>query len=83
MASCLQKIPSGNESRARKENMMKWVFQTLAIDRDWITTRLNNDCKVTALKEQVRVYEMACYTCLRGWCASVGDALVWVAWVVC
>ena len=36
MASCLQKIPSGNESRARKEKMMKWVFQTLAIDHDWI-----------------------------------------------
>ena len=35
MASCLQKIPSGNESRARKEKMMKWVFQTLAIDRAW------------------------------------------------
>ena len=36
MASCLQKIPSGNESRARKEKMMKWVFETLAKDRDWI-----------------------------------------------
>ena len=34
MASCLQKIPAGNESRARKEKKMKWVFQTLAIDRD-------------------------------------------------
>ena len=34
MTSCLQKIPSGNESRARKEKMMKWVFQTLAKDRD-------------------------------------------------
>ena len=30
MASCLQKIPSGNESRAGKKKMMKWVFQTLA-----------------------------------------------------
>ena len=28
------KIPSGNESRARKEKVVKWVFQTLAIDRD-------------------------------------------------
>ena len=36
MASCLQKIPSRNESRARKEKMIKWVFQTLAIDRDLI-----------------------------------------------
>ena len=35
MASCLQKIPSGNESRAWKEKMMKWrVFQTIAKDRD-------------------------------------------------
>ena len=37
--SCLQKsrcqkIPFGNESRAWKEKMMKWLFQTLAIDRD-------------------------------------------------
>ena len=37
MASWLQKRSSGNESRARKEKMMKWVFQTLAKDRDWIT----------------------------------------------
>ena len=36
MASCFQKIPSGNESRAVKEKMMKWVFQTIATDRDWI-----------------------------------------------
>ena len=36
MASCLQKIPSGSASRARKEKMMKWVFQTIAKDRDWI-----------------------------------------------
>ena len=34
MASCLQKIPSGNESRERKEKMMKWVFQTIAKDRN-------------------------------------------------
>ena len=33
MASCLQKIPSGNESRAEGE-MMKWVFQTIAKDGD-------------------------------------------------
>ena len=31
MASWLQKISPGNESRARKEKMMNWVFQTLAI----------------------------------------------------
>ena len=31
MASWTQKI-SGNESRARKEKMMKWVFQALAKD---------------------------------------------------
>ena len=37
MASCLQKVPSGIEFRARKEKMMKWVFQTLAKDRDWIS----------------------------------------------
>ena len=36
MASRLQKIPSGNESLARKEKMMKWVSQTLAIARDLI-----------------------------------------------
>ena len=36
MASCLQKIPFGNKSRARNEKMMKWVFQAVAIDRDWI-----------------------------------------------
>ena len=30
-------MASGNESRARKENM-KWAFQTLAIDRDWKNT---------------------------------------------
>ena len=34
MASCLQNISSGNLSRARKEKMIKWVFQTLAKDRD-------------------------------------------------
>ena len=34
------KIPSGNESRAQKGKMMKWVFQTLAIDRDWKSTGL-------------------------------------------
>ena len=34
MASCLQKIPSRNESRAQKEKMKKWVFQTIAKDRD-------------------------------------------------
>ena len=34
MASCFQKIPFGNEYRARKEKMMKWVFQILAKDRD-------------------------------------------------
>ena len=40
MVSCRQKIPAGNESRARKEKMMKWVFHIkwvngfLAIDRD-------------------------------------------------
>ena len=28
------KILSGNESRVRKEKIMKWVFQTLAKDRD-------------------------------------------------
>ena len=33
MASCLQKIPSRNESRARKEKMMKWMFQTLVKDQ--------------------------------------------------
>ena len=32
--SWLQKICSGNESRARKEKMMKWVFQTLAKNCD-------------------------------------------------
>ena len=31
MASWLQKISSGNESRSRNEKMMKWVFQTLAV----------------------------------------------------
>ena len=36
MASCFQKIPSGNESRAQKEKMMKWLLQTLAKDRDSI-----------------------------------------------
>ena len=30
------KIPSANESRARKEKMMKWVFQILTIDCNWI-----------------------------------------------
>ena len=34
MAKKIQNIPSGNESRARKEKMMKWVFQTLPKDRD-------------------------------------------------
>ena len=29
MANCLQKIPSENEYK-----MMKWVFQTIAKDRD-------------------------------------------------
>ena len=40
MASCLQKIPSENESRARKEKMMKWVFETLAKDCDWKSCKL-------------------------------------------
>ena len=34
MAGCLQKITSGNESRARKVKMMKWVFQAIAKDGD-------------------------------------------------
>ena len=34
MASYLQKTPSGNESHAGKEKMMKWVFRTLVKDRD-------------------------------------------------
>ena len=34
MATCLQKIPSVNESRAKKDKMMKWVFQTIAKNRD-------------------------------------------------
>ena len=34
MPSWLQKISSGNESRAQKEKMMKWVFLTLTKDRD-------------------------------------------------
>ena len=33
MASCLQKIPSGNESRAEGEND-EMGFQTIAKDRD-------------------------------------------------
>ena len=33
MASCLQKVSSGNESRAQKEKMMKRIFQTPAKDR--------------------------------------------------
>ena len=32
MAGWLQKIPAGNESRKRKEKVMKWVFQTIAKD---------------------------------------------------
>ena len=34
MASYLQKTPSGNESHAGKEKMMKWVFRTLVKDRN-------------------------------------------------
>ena len=34
MASWLQKIFSGNASRAEKKKMMKLVFQTLEKDRD-------------------------------------------------
>ena len=34
MASCLQKITPENESRVRKEKIMKWVLQTLAIGSD-------------------------------------------------
>ena len=42
MGSWLQ-FSSGNESRSRKEKIMKWVFQTLAKDRDltinwWVYT---------------------------------------------
>ena len=33
MANWLQKISCGNESRAGKGKMIKWVFQTLAKDR--------------------------------------------------
>ena len=40
VASWLQKFSSGYESRARKEKMMNWVFQTLAKDRDWIMESL-------------------------------------------
>ena len=35
MASWFQETFSGNKSRAQKKKMMKWVFQTLAKDRDW------------------------------------------------
>ena len=45
MVSYLQKIPAGNESRARKEKMLKWVFQ--ARDR----SRLNKERIVTELFE--------------------------------
>ena len=38
MANCLQKIPSGNESCARKQKMMKRVFQT----RDKIAIELTS-----------------------------------------
>ena len=40
MASCLQKNPSGNESRVRKEKLMKWVFQTLEKDRELNNIRI-------------------------------------------
>ena len=33
---------NGNESRARKEKMMKWVFQTLGKDRDWIMPNVHH-----------------------------------------
>ena len=43
MASWLQNISSGNEHRARKEKMMKWVFQTFARDRDWKTRTIKSN----------------------------------------
>ena len=33
------KNSSGNESRPRREKMMKWVFKTPAIDPDWIISK--------------------------------------------
>ena len=51
MASCLLKIPSGNESHARKEEMIKWVFQTFAIDRDWI----NFPCNIIFQSQQIEL----------------------------
>ena len=48
MASCLQKIPSGIESRARKEKMMKWIFQTLTKDRDWKIIINHNNLEVVS-----------------------------------
>ena len=46
MASCLQKIPSGNESRARKEKMMKG-----GIPNYRERSRLNKERIVTELFE--------------------------------
>ena len=34
MEGWFQKVSSENESSARKEKMMKWVFPTLEKDRD-------------------------------------------------
>ena len=46
------KLPSKNsfwiESRARKEKMMKWIFQTLTKDHDWKSIINHNNLEVVS-----------------------------------
>ena len=72
MASCLQKIPSGNESRARKEKMMKWVFQTLAKDRDWISK--NSGGQGSSLK--IRAQNIRCIFLIKSF-LGIQNVTMW------
>ena len=57
MASWLKKISSGNGSRSLKEKIMKWVFQTLVKDCDWITLYNYNIHFTRKLKRTVTAVE--------------------------
>ena len=59
MASGLPKLLSGNESRARKEIMMRWVLQTFAIDPYWNVTKKATRCW-KCLSKNFHVVEKTC-----------------------
>ena len=72
MGSWFQNISSGNESRARKEKMMKWVFQTLARDHNWTNPSLIiNHVLPTLFLELVIIYQW------KYWNRLILEGTVW------